>query len=258
MCEGADILYTETLSNPTLRVADIAALSKIARRHNACLMVDNTFTPMIFNPILRGADVVVHSATKFLSGASDVIAGVICSSKSFIEELMDLHQGSLMLLGPTMDPIVAFRLSLRLPHLGARMKEHSYRAMFLAERLQTLGLDVVYPGLTSHPDHALFASCSNEEYGFGGLFTLDMGTPKRASKLIDLLQNEFRFGYIAVSLGYFDTLMTCPGASTSSEMGENALKDAGISPSLVRFSIGLTGSIDERWDQLVRAIDMCK
>jgi len=257
MNEGVEVLYTETLSNPTLRVADIAALSEIAHRNNACLIVDNTFTPMIFSPIMQGADVVIHSATKFLSGASDVIAGVICSSTSFIEELMDLHHGSLMLLGPTMDPIVAFRLSLRLPHLGVRMKEHSSRAMIFAERLNKLGLDVVYPGLESHPDHSLFASCSIDEYGFGGLFTLDMGTPERASKLMDLLQNEVRFGFIAVSLGYFDTLLTCPGASTSSEMGEDALHKVGISPSLVRFSVGLTGSVEERWDQLAQAINMC-
>ena len=254
---GAEVLYTETLSNPTLRVADIAALSKIAHEHNATLIVDNTFTPMIFSPILLGADVVVHSATKFLSGASDVIAGVICGDNSFIEDLMDLQHGSLMLLGPTMDPIVAFRLSLRLPHLGARMKEHSSRAMLFSERLQDRGLDVVYPGLQSHPDHSLFSSCSHEAYGFGGLFTLDMGSPKRASTLMDLLQNEERFGFMAVSLGYFDTLMTCPGASTSSEMSQEALNDAGISPSLVRFSIGITGCVEERWDQLERAITLC-
>ena len=126
-----------------------------------------------------------------------------------------------------------------------------------SERLPKLGLDVVYPGLESHPDHSLFAACSNDEYGFGGLFTLDMKTPERASKLMDLLQNEVRFGFIAVSLGYFDTLLTCPGASTSSEMGEDALHLAGISPSLVRFSIGLTGSVQERWDQLAKTIKMC-
>ena len=103
MKHGAKILYTESLSNPTLRTADIAALARIAHDNDAILVVDNTFTPMIFSPIQLGADVIIHSATKFLSGASDVIAGVICCSKSFVEELMDLHLGSLMLLGPTMD-----------------------------------------------------------------------------------------------------------------------------------------------------------
>ena len=128
-------------------------MADIAHKYGALLIVDNTFTPMLVSPIQLGADVVVHSATKFLSGASDVIAGVICASQEFINELMDLHFGSLMLLGPTMDPLVAFRLSLRLPHLAARMKEHSYRAMEFAQRLQNLNLNVTYPGLVSHLDY---------------------------------------------------------------------------------------------------------
>lgn len=257
MQNGAKVLYTETLSNPTLRTADISALAEIAHKYDAKLIVDNTFTPMIFSPIQYGADVVIHSATKFLSGASDVIAGVICSSKSFIEELMDLHLGSLMLLGPTMDPIVAFRLSLRLPHLGARMKEHSSRALFIATRLQEHGQKVVYPGLKDHPDQLLFNRIKNSDYGYGGIFTIDMQTQERASRLMDLLQNEQRFGFIAVSLGYFDTLISCPGASTSSEMDEDAQIKSGISPGLVRFSIGLTGAIEERWNQLKAAIEKC-
>jgi len=257
MQNGASVLYTETLSNPTLLTADIPALAKIAHKYSAMFVVDNTFTPMIFTPIQEGADVVIHSATKFLSGASDVIAGVICCSKSFITELMDLRLGSLMLLGPTMDPIVAFRLSLRLPHLAARMKEHSSRALYMANKLKEFGQEVVYPGLVEHPDHALFNKSRNEEYGYGGLFTIDMKTSERAARLMDLLQNEQQFGYIAVSLGYFDTLMSCPGTSTSSEMSEDAQDTAGISPGLVRFSIGLTGAIEERWNQMKRAIEQC-
>jgi methionine-gamma-lyase len=257
MQNGASVLYTETLSNPTLLTADIPALAKIAHKYSAMFVVDNTFTPMIFTPIQEGADIVIHSATKFLSGASDVIAGVICCSKSFIAELMDLRLGSLMLLGPTMDPIVAFRLSLRLPHLAARMKEHSSRALYMANKLKEFGQEVVYPGLVEHPDHALFNKSRNEEYGYGGLFTIDMKTSERAARLMDLLQNEQQFGYIAVSLGYFDTLMSCPGTSTSSEMNEEAQDAAGISPGLVRFSIGLTGAIEERWNQMKRAIEQC-
>ena len=257
MKNGASILYTETLSNPTLRTADIAALAKIAHDHDAILVVDNTFTPMIFSPMQLGADVVIHSATKFLSGASDVIAGIICCSKSFIEELMDLHLGSLMLLGPTMDPIVAFRLSLRLPHLAARMKEHSSRAMYFAEQLQENNQLVMYPGLPSHPDYELFTKNANKEYGYGGLFTVDMGSAERADKLMDMLQNKYRFGYMAVSLGYFETLMSCSGTTTSSEMSEEAQQKAGISPGLVRFSIGLTGAVEERWAQMKEAIELC-
>ncbi|MBC8523292.1 aminotransferase class V-fold PLP-dependent enzyme, partial [PVC group bacterium] len=252
--DGASILYTESLSNPTLRASNIPELAKLSHKYDAMFVVDNTFTPMIISPIQLGADVVVHSATKFLSGASDVIAGVICARQEFINELMDLHFGSLMLLGPTMDPLVAFRLSLRLPHLAARMKEHSHRAMFFAKKLDALGLAVTFPGLSSHQDHELLNKIQNSEYGFGGLFTLDMGTEKKAYALLNHLQNEGQFGYMAVSLGYFDTLMSCSGSSTSSEMSEEAQAAAGISPGLVRFSIGLTGGLEQRWKQMEEAI----
>ncbi len=137
------------------------------------------------------------------------------------------------------------------------MKEHSIRALFFAQKLQEIGENVVYPGLPNHPDYDLFTSIAHSEYGFGGLFTLDMGSSEKAHKLMDLLQNDYRFGYIAVSLGYFETLMSCSGSSTSSEMSEVAQREAGISPGLVRFSIGLTGSLEMRWEQMKNAIEQC-
>ncbi|MCC6357302.1 MAG: aminotransferase class I/II-fold pyridoxal phosphate-dependent enzyme [Phycisphaerales bacterium] len=243
-------IYVETVSNPTLRVADIPRLAKIAKARGVLLVVDNTFTPMIVSPIVLGADVVVHSLTKFMNGASDIIAGAIVGTTAFISSLMDLHSGSLMLLGPTMDPRIAYEISLRLPHLGLRMAEHGRRAMIFAQRLAERGLDVVYPGLERHPDHKLLRSLANEGYGLGGILGLDLGTQARAEALMETLQNEERFGYMAVSLGYFDTLMSCSAATTSSELSEADQKRAGIRPGLVRFSIGITGSLDQRWGQL--------
>jgi methionine-gamma-lyase len=248
------LLYTESLSNPTLRVADIAGLASIARKAGIPLVVDNTFTPLIFSPAALGADIVVHSLTKFIGGASDVIAGAICGTEAFIGELMDLHKGPLMMLGPTMDPHVAASIGLRIPHLPLRMKAHSERALALAERMHDLGLKVVYPGLENHPDHALFRQLYCEEYGFGGILTVDCGDEETANTLMSCLQNEQRFGYLAVSLGYFDTLMSCSGSSTSSEMSEEDKEDAGISPGLVRISVGYTGTLEQRWSQLKAAL----
>lgn len=243
-------VYVESMSNPTLRIADIPALAEVAHRHGVPLIVDNTFTPMILSPIRLGADIVVHSATKFLNGASDIIAGAIVGTTEFVSRLMDLHNGSLMLLGPTMDPQTAFHVSMRLPHLGLRMTEHSRRAQAFAERMSAMGLPVVYPGLASHPDHALLARLANPGFGMGGLLTIDMGTRAQAEALMETLQNEQRFGYMAVSLGYFDTLMSCSASTTSSEMTDEALAAAGIAPGLVRMSVGITGSLEQRWAQL--------
>jgi methionine-gamma-lyase len=244
------VLFCETVSNPTLRVADIPKLSEIAHRHGASLVVDNTFTPLIVAPVQNGADVVVHSLTKFMNGASDHIAGAVCGTTEFIMKLMDLHTGSLMLLGPTMDPQVAFDISLRLPHLGLRMAEHSRRAQAFASRLSELRLPVTYPGLPGHPDHALLLQLAHPDFGHGGVLALDLGTRDRAFEFMHRLQNEHRFGLMAVSLGFSETLMSCSAASTSSEMPDDELEKAGVGPGLVRLSIGYTGTLEQRWSQL--------
>jgi len=248
------VLYTETLGNPTLKVSDIPALSALAKSRGLKLVVDNTFTPMVISPARLGADIVVNSMTKFINGASDVIAGAICSTKNFIYDLMDLHTGRVMLLGPTMDPRVAFDLIQRLPHLAIRMREHSRRAMVIARKLSELGVAVTYPGLPSHPQHALFTSMMNQGYGYSGLLTIDCKTRQKAEQLMSVLQNKERFGFIAVSLGYFDTLMSCSGSSTSSEISEQDQERMGLSPGLLRIAIGYTGDLEKRVDQIVRSI----
>lgn len=248
------LLFTESVSNPTLRLADMPRLAALAHDRGIPLVVDNTFSPLILSPAALGADIVVHSITKFISGASDIIAGAICATESFIAELMDLHTGPLMLLGPSMDPHVAATISLRIPHLPLRMTAHSRRALAISERLSALGLDVCYPGLPDHPDHALFGELHCPDYGYGGVFTIDVGDEERANALMSYLQNEERFGYLAVSLGYFDTLMSCSGSSTSSEMTDEDKQTAGISPGLIRVSIGYTGTLEQRWEQLLGAL----
>lgn len=252
--EGTNVLYAETMSNPTLRVANIPALAKIAHKHGAKLVIDNTFCPLAVSAIQLGADVVVHSLTKFINGASDAIAGAVCGSSEFIMSLMDLHLGSLMLLGPTMDPQVAYAISMRLPHLGLRMTEHGRRADLFASRVAVMGWPVIYPGLSTHPDYSLLKQMGNAEYGAGGIFCIDLGTSAEAERFMDLLQNTDQFGMMAVSLGFFETLLSCSATSTSSELTEEERSKAGIRPGLVRISIGYTGSIEQRWKQLEAAL----
>ena len=248
------VIYVETVANPTLKIADLPQLADMAHQNGAKLVVDNTFTPVLVSPAQLGADMVVYSLTKFISGASDMIAGAVCASKEFIYELKDLHNGRVMLLGPTMDPRVAFDLIQRLPHLPVRMREHSRRAMVMATHLEQMGVAVSYPGLSSHPQHGLFSDILNQGYGYGGMLTVDCVTQRQAEHFMSILQNDERFGYIAVSLGYYDTLMSCSGSSTSSEIPPEDQSEMGLSPGLVRLSMGYTGSLQERILQMERAV----
>ncbi|TYI11590.1 hypothetical protein ES332_A09G217500v1 [Gossypium tomentosum] len=243
-----NVLFFESMSNPTL------TLSKLAHDKGAMVVVDNTFSPMVLSPARLGADVVVHSISKFISGRADVIAGAVCGPESLLNSMMDLHQGSLMLLGPTMNAKVAFELSERIPHLGLRKKEHCLRAMEYATRMKKMGQRVVYPGLEDHPQHHLLKSMANKGYGFGGLLCVDMELEEKATRLMHHLQNSSQFGLIAVSLGYYETLMSCSGSSTSSELNSEEKALAGISPGLVRMSIGYTGTLEQKWSQFERAI----
>ena len=248
------VIYAESMGNPTLTVTDIPALATIAQKHQLKLFIDNTFSPMMITPANLGADVVIHSLTKYINGASDLIGGVICAKKEFIYELMDLHKGRVMLLGPTMDARTAFDIQQRLPHLAIRLKEHSQRAQAISEHLTALGVAVGYPGLRSHPQFELMSFMLNEGFGFGGILTIDCGTAEKAERLMSHLQNKERFGLIAVSLGYFDTLMSCSSSSTSSEISEDQQQKIGLSQGLVRLSLGITGTLTERTQQIERAV----
>lgn len=249
------VIYTETMGNPTLRIADIPVLSEEAKKRDIKLVVDNTFSPLIFTPKVLGADVVVYSLTKYINGASDLIAGAICADKAFILDLMDLHTGRVMLLGPTMDPRVAFDVIQRIPHLPIRMREHSRRGAAMAQMLKDMDINVIYPGLPDHPQFQKAQELSNEGYGLGGILALDCGSREKAEAMMDVLQNEEAFGMIAVSLGYFDTLISCSGSSTSSEIDAEDQQKMGLSPGLLRIALGYTGDLDIRLQQMKRAIE---
>ena len=248
------VLYCETLSNPMLEVADIPKLSAIAKKHNLTLVVDNTFTPLIFSPIKLGADIVVHSLTKFINGTSDAVGGTVCGSKELISSMMDVNSGTSMLLGPVLDGMRSASMLKNLHSLPVRMERHSRNALYLAKKFEAMGLPVRYPGLESHPQHELYKKFMHEDFGFGGMMTIDFKTIENANRLMEDMQNQ-NLGYLAVSLGFYKTLFSAPGTSTSSEIPEDEQAEMGLSPGIVRFSIGLDQDIESTFQKMKKCIE---
>ena len=247
--EKTKVLYCESVSNPLLEVADIRGLAALAKKHNLKLVVDNTFSPLSIAPAQLGADVVVHSLTKFINGSSDTVGGVVCGTQEFINDLRNVNDGASMLLGSTMDSLRSASILKNLRTLHIRMKQHSKNAMYLATKFEEDGLKTVYPGLSSHPSHELFASMMNEEYGYGGMLTIDVGSLDKANELMELMQNK-NLGYLAVSLGFYKTLFSAPGSSTSSEIPEDEQAEMGLTDGLIRFSIGLDNDIERTYEMM--------
>ena len=247
--ENTKILYCESVSNPLLEVADIRGLAALAKKYDLKLVVDNTFSPLSISPIKLGADIVVHSLTKFINGSSDTVGGVVCASQEFIDSLKSVHDGASMLLGSTMDSLRASSVLKNLRTLHIRMKQLSYNATYLANKFEADGLKTVYPGLASHPSHELFKTMWNEEYGFGGMLTIDVGSLEKANELMELMQLK-NLGYLAVSLGFYKTLFSAPGSSTSSEISEEEQAEMGLSDGLIRFSIGLDNNIERTYQMM--------
>jgi len=254
------IIYCESVSNPLLEIANIPELSKLAKRNNLRLMVDNTFSPIVLSPIQLGADIVIHSLTKFINGTSDCVAGCVCSTSDFINELMDINSGAAMLLGPVLDSFRAASILKNLHTLHIRIKKHAENALFIAENLQKLGCKVFYPGLTNHNGNKLINSLMNEGFGYGGMLAVDLGDVETADKFMKKMQDA-KVGYLAVSLGYFKTLFSSPGHSTSSEIPKEEQDKMGLSEGLVRISIGLDNNINKTFERIKKCLNdvgMCK
>ncbi|MGH8126840.1 MAG: aminotransferase class I/II-fold pyridoxal phosphate-dependent enzyme [Gammaproteobacteria bacterium] len=246
--EDTAAIYCETLANPMLRVPDLPALAEVASSSRAALVVDNTFAPLVVSPLDHGADVVVHSLTKYINGASDCVAGAICASEDFIASLSDVADGTAMLLGPVLDSLRAQSIYKNMGTLGVRMDRHGRNALYLAEQLEQAGMKVIYPGLASHSDHDRFARLANPGYGHGGMLALDAGSAAAAEDLARRLQAA-EVGLLAVSLGYYRTLFSPSGSSTSSEIPPEMQNQMGLTPGLLRFSIGLDADIEATWER---------
>lgn len=242
------VIYIETPGNPTLSVSDIEGASKIAHSINAYLVVDNTFmSPALQRPIEFGADVVVHSMTKFLNGHADVVAGIIVVKT---EELYKIFRKTLNQLGGTIDPFNSFLVHRGLKTLALRMERHCSNALKIAEFLETHPKveRVVYPGLKSHPQYDL---CKKQHDGPGGMISFFL---KGGFDAGEKMMNSVKLCSLAVSLGGVESLIQHPASMTHFSMGKEAREAAGITDGLVRLSVGVE-NVDDLIADLSNALD---
>ena len=231
------VLYTETPTNPTLRLVDLHKAVALARKHKLLAYVDNTFaTPVLQKPLRMGFDVVVHSATKYLAGHSDLIAGVVASSRKNIDRVRNM----VIYLGGSMDPDAAFLLIRGMKTLEVRVRRQEKTAIAVARFLarHPKVARVHYPGLPSHPDHKL---AKKQMRGFGSMLAFDMkGGLPAARRFCD----RVRVFLLAASLGGVESLVVLPIYTSHYRMSLKELQTAGVSPGTVRVSVGLEDPAD--------------
>lgn len=242
------LLYIETPINPTIRVVDLKAISSLAKEHNITTVVDNTFlSPYLQRPIELGCDIVLHSATKYIGGHGDVIAGVVCGSKEYIT---DLKRTSLKDIGAVLSPFDAWLLIRGLKTLPIRMEQHSASALKVAEFLESHEkvTAVYYPGL---PSFAQYELAQEQMNGSGGVISFELaGGKKEAQELI----NRLNMIQIAVSLGDAESLIQHPASMTHACIPKEERERMGIIDSLIRLSVGLE-EVEEIINDLKQALE---
>jgi cystathionine beta-lyase/cystathionine gamma-synthase len=228
----ARVLYAETISNPMIVVADHAALAALAHRHGATYVVDNTFaSPYVCRPLELGADLVIESATKYLGGHSDVLAGIVVGDAARARRVRDVQVDT----GGSLGPVAAFLVLRGIATLALRMERHAATAAALAEWLerQDAVVRVHHPSLRSHPQHALAA---RQLTLGGGMLAFELAAGRRAgAAFIDGLSVP----ELTASLGSVHTMVVHPASTTHRQLDDRALAEAGIAPGLLRVSAGL-------------------
>jgi cystathionine beta-lyase/cystathionine gamma-synthase len=236
----------ETPTNPVMRLTDLAAAAALARRHNLRLVVDNTFaSPYIHRPIEFGADLVVHSTTKYLNGHSDSVGGIaIAERDEDIEWLRFVQNAEGAILGP-FDSFLVLRGTKTLP---LRMEQHSRNGLALAEFLTAHPRvkRVYYPGLCTHPQHELARRQMN---GFGGMLAFDVGSLEAARRVLNAVQLHA----LAESLGGVETLISHPASMTHASVPPDRRADLGITDGLIRISAGIE-DIEDLKEDLAQAL----
>jgi cystathionine gamma-synthase len=235
---GARLVLTETPSNPLLRIVDIAAVAAVARANGALFVVDNTFlSPALQQPIALGADIVVHSTTKYINGHSDVVGGAVIGATRELVDRLVWWANCLGLTGAPFDSYLTLR-GVRTLH--ARIKQHEQNAALLARVLdEHSGVSRVhYPGLETHPGHAIAA---RQQSGFGGMISFEIAGGHAA---VRAFVESLRYFSLAESLGGVESLVCHPASMTHAPVAADALREAGIRPNLIRLSVGLESAED--------------
>ncbi|MBN1318991.1 MAG: PLP-dependent transferase, partial [Anaerolineales bacterium] len=241
--KGCDLVYLESPTNPTLKVVDIARMSKAAARVGAITVVDNTFaTPINQNPAQLGADLVIHSATKYICGHNDTLGGVVCGRREVVERVFRYRE----LAGSTLQPFEAYMLHRSLKTLALRVRQQNENAMAVATFLNNHPKvnKVFYPGLSTHPNHDVAA---RQMRGFGGMLSFDI---VGGFKAIQRFLPHLRFAYMAANLGQIMTVVGPPATTSHVECTEEERAAAGIPEGLVRYSVGI-----EDIDDLIADLD---
>lgn len=235
--KGCNILYLESPTNPTLKVMDLKRLIKAAHHAGATVIVDNTFaTPINQKPLELGADLVVHSATKYLGGHSDAMGGAVCGKKDLVEKIFHFRE----INGATLDANSAYSLLRGIKTLELRVKRQNKNALALSEFLEGHPKvdEVFYPGLKSHPGHKI---AKKQMSGFGGVLAFSLkGRFKEVKKLL----NNLEFAHLAASLGSVGTLIGPPKVTSHVETSAEERKELGIPETLIRCSVGIENPED--------------
>jgi cystathionine beta-lyase/cystathionine gamma-synthase len=243
------MVYVETPTNPLMRLSDLAAISAICRRKKVDLVVDNTFmSPFFQQPLALGADLVVHSTTKFLNGHSDGLGGVVvCAKQEHADKLAFLQKAS----GAILSPFECFLVLRGVKTLAARMQIHDRNGRAVADFLTKHKKveSVLYPGLPDHPEHEL---AKRQMSGFGSMITFETGSKKNANKML----KKVRLCSFGESLGGVETLISHPATMTHAGLGEKARREIGITDGMVRISVGIENVEDilEDLDQALNAM----
>ena len=240
------MVYVETPTNPLMRISDLAAISQICRRKKVELVVDNTFmSPYFQQPIALGADMVVHSTTKFLNGHSDGLGGVVvCTKQEQAEKLAFLQKAA----GAILSPFECWLVLRGVKTLAARMEIHDRSGRIVADFLAAHKKvkAVFYPGLKNHPQHAL---AQRQMSGFGSMITFETGSLKNANKLLKNVQ----VCSLGESLGGVETLISHPATMTHAALGDKGRKAIGITDGMVRISVGIE-DVDDILEDLDQAL----